>query len=233
MHRFNESNQIYCCDYSPLRPKYATAGGDKRIRVYDDISNKVVETFKGSEDDELGHSNRVFSVKFSPDDQNILFSGGWDNTVFIWDMRKEHPIGHILGPNISGEALDVHGDYIVAGSYNSDHNLYLMNWKTQEIVKEVTWYDSEEYKDKGLTPPCVYSTQFSKPDAEFVIGGGVSRNEVRVFKNHDFEDLEGIASIASLKSGCLTLDCAHTDSSRFAIGCANGSVKLYRIEHEE
>lgn len=30
-----------------------------------------------------GHSNRVFSLKFNPDDPNIIVSGGWDNTVQV------------------------------------------------------------------------------------------------------------------------------------------------------
>ena len=28
-----------------------------------------------------GHSNRIFSVKFNPIRQNMLVSGGWDNTL--------------------------------------------------------------------------------------------------------------------------------------------------------
>ncbi len=30
-----------------------------------------------------GHSNRVFSLKFDPDNDNTLISGGWDNTVQV------------------------------------------------------------------------------------------------------------------------------------------------------
>ena len=34
-----------------------------------------------------GHSNRVFSLKFVAEDPNLLVSGGWDNTVQVWDVR--------------------------------------------------------------------------------------------------------------------------------------------------
>ena len=30
-----------------------------------------------------GHTNRVFSIKCHPSDPNIVFSGGWDNTVQV------------------------------------------------------------------------------------------------------------------------------------------------------
>ena len=39
-----------------------------------------------------GHSNRVFSVKFSQDDDNVVLSAGWDNTVQIWDIRMDSPV---------------------------------------------------------------------------------------------------------------------------------------------
>jgi len=34
-----------------------------------------------------GHSNRIFCVKFHPNDPNVLLSGGWDTTIQIWDTR--------------------------------------------------------------------------------------------------------------------------------------------------
>ncbi len=36
-----------------------------------------------------GHSNRIFSVAWHPSEGegNILATGGWDNTVQIWDVR--------------------------------------------------------------------------------------------------------------------------------------------------
>ena len=34
-----------------------------------------------------GHSNRIFCVKFDPSENNRIVSGGWDNTVQIYDVR--------------------------------------------------------------------------------------------------------------------------------------------------
>jgi COMPASS component SWD3 len=56
-----------------------------------------------------GHSNRVFSIKFNPDDENILLSGGWDNTVQIWDIRAGASVRSIFGPHICGDAMDIYG----------------------------------------------------------------------------------------------------------------------------
>jgi WD40 repeat protein len=228
-----EENEIFCMDYSPTDNQFATAGLDHRIRIYDDETQKIVLKFLGSLDDQLGHSNRIFALKYSPENPNILISGGWDNTVFIWDLRKTNPIGHILGPNCSGESLDIYGDYIIAGSYNNDKNLQLMRMQDYS-VKNIKWYDTEAYKDTSLSPPCVYAAKFSQPNANYIIAGGTSRNEVRIFKNIDnFSEIKGIGSIASLKSACVTIDCAHTFEPRFAVGCSNGTVRCFRLEDKE
>lgn len=34
-----------------------------------------------------GHSSRVYCVKYHPNQPNQLISGGWDDTLQIWDDR--------------------------------------------------------------------------------------------------------------------------------------------------
>lgn len=48
-----------------------------------------------------GHNNRVFSVVWHPSEGegNILASGGWDNTIQIWDLRLvPHSLPSFLFP---------------------------------------------------------------------------------------------------------------------------------------
>lgn len=54
-----------------------------------------------------GHTNRIFSVKFDPFNPNVVYSGGWDSMVKIWDIRQRKCSGTILGPQLCGDALDV------------------------------------------------------------------------------------------------------------------------------
>ena len=105
-------------DYSANGALLATAGKDRYVRLYDEQTKSLVMKLK--ENKEMpGHSNRIFCVKFDPHDKNRLISGGWDNTVQIYDIRNKGPVGSIYGPHICGDALDFHNDghTLLSGSY--------------------------------------------------------------------------------------------------------------------
>ena len=63
-----------------------------------------------------GHSNRIFCCKFDPKDDNIIYSGGWDDIIMINDLREGGPVSKILGPHICGEAIDLQGNLLLVGS---------------------------------------------------------------------------------------------------------------------
>jgi WD40 repeat protein len=53
-------NKIYAIDYSPNGRQFAAAGLDTMVRVYDDITMKVVQELDPYKSGHSGHSNRVF-----------------------------------------------------------------------------------------------------------------------------------------------------------------------------
>lgn len=56
------------------------------------------------------HSNRVFCIKWHPEDVNLFYSGGWDKSVFMWDVRTKTAVKNIYGYYIGGQAIDVKGN---------------------------------------------------------------------------------------------------------------------------
>ncbi|KAJ3059092.1 hypothetical protein HK102_010163, partial [Quaeritorhiza haematococci] len=77
-----ENEQINCVQYFRDGSRFATAGSDVWVRVYDAATQKVINKMQtGQGELTAGHSNRIFSVKFHPKDPNILITGGWDNTI--------------------------------------------------------------------------------------------------------------------------------------------------------
>ena len=39
-----------------------------------------------------GHRSRILAIKYHPLQSNIFLSGGWDDTVQIWDQRDSHSL---------------------------------------------------------------------------------------------------------------------------------------------
>ena len=39
-----------------------------------------------------GHRFRIFALKHHPLHDNVFCSGGWDDTVQIWDQREAHAV---------------------------------------------------------------------------------------------------------------------------------------------
>ena len=114
------SNEINGLFYRKDGLKFVTVGSDAALRVYDSVSLKLQSTLdSGSENVTSGHSNKVFCAKFHPKDVNMIVSGGWDNTVQIWDQRVGKSIRSIYGPHICGDSIDFDdsGQHLLTGSY--------------------------------------------------------------------------------------------------------------------
>lgn len=119
LHEINDpDNSLFTIDYSADGKKFATAGKDYAIRIYDEATKTLVSKMEGGYHAiTKGHSNRVFSLKFDQNDENTVVSGGWDNTVQIWDLRVERSVRSFYGPHICGDAVDICGGTILTGTW--------------------------------------------------------------------------------------------------------------------
>jgi len=103
--------QIYACDYRPDGGAFASAGNKRVVRVYDEETRALVVELAGGTSVPsaaqyganfssshgaapgaaapvaTGHTNRIFGLAWHPTDTHLLASGGWDNTIQIWDVR--------------------------------------------------------------------------------------------------------------------------------------------------
>ena len=142
-----DENKIYCLDYSSNGRQFAAAGYDKLVRVYDDITMKCIQELDPYKSGHSGHSNRVFAVKFSKDDPNILISGGWDNNIMIHDIREKGPVNCIIGAYVCGQALDFSGNNILSGSNRKDNQLQIWSLETTKLIKTIDWNGKGKFKD--------------------------------------------------------------------------------------
>ena len=91
-----EDENFFCLDFTRTGDRFAAAGKARVVRVYDETSKKLICDMSGGDStDKPGHSNRIFSLKWHPTIENCIVTGGWDNTIQIWDIR----IGNSVLPN--------------------------------------------------------------------------------------------------------------------------------------
>ena len=90
---------LQTCEISPEGTHYAFSG--ELGKVYCGLLNKG-ET-QQFETGHLGsHDNRIFCIKWKPNDSNVLATGGWDKTVHFWDLRSKTSINKLFGYYIGG-----------------------------------------------------------------------------------------------------------------------------------
>lgn len=149
-----------------------------KITLLSDLMNKPIWIYESGDSYTLGHTNWIFSLKFSDTNPNIFVSGGWDGTMFIWDTRNSKAVSSIFGPMISGDSIDIKDNIILAGSYRDKDTLELYDmWKLNKICN-IEWSMSKA----GFN--YVSSCWFNKilGHSDLIIAGTCLPNSVGIFK---------------------------------------------------
>lgn len=102
-------------DYRHDGLNFLTAGYDGKVRTYDEQTRKLVSVLEGGGSGKPGHQNRVACAKYTPEDPNLIVSGGWDSQVCIWDVRIAECVRKMTGINICGDSIDIHEGFILSG----------------------------------------------------------------------------------------------------------------------
>mmetsp|Transcript_25136 Transcript_25136/g.65248 ORF Transcript_25136/g.65248 Transcript_25136/m.65248 type:complete len:317 (+) Transcript_25136:614-1564(+) len=166
-------NQVYALATCPTQPMFASAGVDRNLRLYDEGKQAVAATMASggggavTTESHTGHSNSVYALRWAPEDPNVLLSGGWDNTVQIWDRRTGTPERSIFGPYICGDALDMSGGTILTGSWRNQTPLQLWDFGTGKLMTNLPLHQPEP--DSCF----LYSAQFGvDTHSSVVLAGG-------------------------------------------------------------
>lgn len=85
---------------------------------------------------------KTFCVKFDSMQAQILYSGGWDKNVRIWDCRSGFsPVGMIGGPFICGEGIDIDSQnfQLLTASHVVEPGIQLWDIRTLAEIKSIIW----------------------------------------------------------------------------------------------
>lgn len=164
-----EDAGVYAVEYSPCGKVFATAGEDHKIRIYDDQDSRFMCMLGGGVSrGKIGHSNRIYALKFWPNDSNVLMSGGWDNCVHMWDLRNGQAVRTIYGPHCVGDAIDVHDNLVLTGSYQTEDPVQIWDAKSSKLMQTVPY----------LSPPDIYCVKFHADGGHVFAGGNA---EAKIF----------------------------------------------------
>jgi len=211
-------NQIYTLSYSPDGTRLATAGKDFTVRIYDEETKALKRAFETGVLRHTGHSSRVFASKWKVDDPNILLTGGWDNSVMIWDMRLKEVARSFYGPHIAGEALDIQNETILTGS-----------WRTVDPIE--TWDFGSGKRLTSISDTSMIYTAKYLPDREgFCVAGGTGLNELRVYNLYDRMHKSAAITINDgERAGIYTCDVSDEKRPRIAVGGHSKKIQICQM----
>jgi COMPASS component SWD3 len=251
-----QDNQVFCLDYSADGSRFASGGQDHAIRIYDEATKSLTHEMRGGYGRELtGHSNRIFAIKFAAHDPNLLLSGGWDQSILLWDLRAEKPVRSMFGPSICGDSLDVNSKYVLTGSYRMDKQLQLWDLGSGEVVCDFHWPTenpvmlyaakfSKHVRARSLRPAALPSchcillslclimifplTLCLQDQGRHIVAGGSSAGAHTVHEARIFETSGpkcAIARVANMKVGVFSVD-THPAMRQAAIASGDGTIQI-------
>lgn len=222
-----KGNQIFCLDYFNDGSQFATAGKDRLLRVYDEATKRQVMTLQGGDMKETaGHSNRIFSLKYHPDDPNIILSGGWDNTVQVWDTRKGISVKSLWNCYICGDAVDISSDgrQILTGSWRTENALQIWDFASGKVAQTVDWESAS-----SKSPCMLFAAQFSKdPASSMILAGGSQENEAKFFMRQPGAAPVPFGALVSMPKPVFTVDWS-IGGKYAAVGSADGQVRVLEV----
>ncbi|OCT81553.1 uncharacterized WD repeat-containing protein alr3466 [Xenopus laevis] len=170
-----QGNEINTMDFSMDGSLYGTAGKDRNIRLYDSHTNQVLDTVEALDslnDDDVSltraHTRRIFALRFHPEEHHTFVTGGWDNSVKVWDKRITKEARSVIhGPHICGPGIDIKEGRIVTGSWVAQNALQLWDLRSSGLLQDIPFPAS------NLQGQFLYAVRFAS-DGLVVAGGSGS-----------------------------------------------------------
>ena len=230
-----QNNPLMCVDYSYDGLLFATGGNDKVVRLYDDNTKTLISKLEKHRYDLPEHYNRIFSVKFSKKDPNLLLSAGWDNTILLYDIRAREVQNYLYGPHVCGDGLDLKDDLLLTVSWEKEDQIQLFDLRTNKKIGVFQMKINENEKNSLDNICYLYSCRFNPVNTTFCVTGS-NKNYLRIYdySNLNYNNLteakiKSIFDLDDLKEPCYCCD-YNLKGNKLAYGCAKSKVEFLDLK---
>ncbi|CAL1673408.1 unnamed protein product [Lasius platythorax] len=190
------SMPVMCCRFNPVQKEifYASSacGSIFMCNTYTkefsrfifELKNELILQYKRNEDlieskATNFHRMRIFASRFHHEYPNLIITGGWDDTVRIWDIRV--PTGSIRvikGPHICGDAIDIRETRILTGSWVVRDSLQIWDLMSAKLIETI----NPQNRSSTLNGEFLYAVQYldGDPYGDLILTGGSGTGALEV-----------------------------------------------------
>ena len=163
------------------------------------------------------NAHHIFGLKFDPTNPSLLFSGGWDEIIYLWDLRKPNTSAHYLtGPLISTESMDVLDDKLISGSWRKNNQLEIWDLRRFRKIQDLDWNAGND----SVVQVC----KFNKNNSKMVLGSGTNQAGIQMFKEEGL--WQKIDEFCMGEEEYFSADFSYLNESEFSIGNSKGEISL-------
>ena len=208
---FTDLSDGRICNICPMNvnPNIFSLGCRDYIIKTIDMRNKINPIFNY-----IGHEKEICGMKWSIDDKKLA-SGGDDNLLFIWDIRKEEPEKKFVSHTSAIKALDwstYKFGYLISGGGTQDMNLKLWNINNMTLVDSIN------------TSSQICNIAFSKISHEFITTHGYKNNYIYVW---DSRTMNIKATLKGHKQRVIYMALS-PDSRKIVTGAGDETIRFWK-----
>jgi len=233
--KIKENYQIYGLDYNCDGTSLALCGNNIfvpflyyqrlyfnkiKIKVYDSETLKQMSNLSSPPIKEK-NSHHIYGLKFDQSNPFLLFSGGWDEIIYLWDIRKSNgEANYLTGPLISTETLDVMEEKLLTGSWRNINQLEVWDLRKFRKIQDLAW---NSYNDS-----MVQVSKFNKNDSKLILSSGTNQAGIQVFKDEGvWQKIDDFGGGDDLEY--FSADFANLNENEIGIGNNKGEMSLMTL----
>lgn len=178
-----------------------------------------------------GHENVIFSARYFPFNSFNLYSGGWDRTIRLWDVRHGHTTVVLFGTQIVGDSLDMASDGHTLVSGGGTHGEGLMIWDTRKHeapVRTIEFSPGQVRNPK--IEPIINAVRFIPRTRQIIATATDDDYPAKIFNFQTGEVVESFFNKCPRATAC---DVVHKDGNQLCIGDANGVTQIITRDDEK